>query len=480
MSRRYRHVLPRRTLLRGVGGVCIALPFLDEMRATSVYAEAVPAPVRAFNVFFGLGLPTPLQDEAFDGPLAPLSPLRDKISILRGVDQVRVDEAGINAHFDGAAGAFTGTPPDGEAKAGGASLDQLIRRGAYPNGMPAGVLGSVLMGTYFRRSRVARYVHSWNPDGSPAALPQEEPTALFAALFGSVPGGGDEELTPEEEKRRRYRRSILDGVVAQYQHYTGDAGPLGAASRARLADHLDRVREYEQRVFGAGPSCTIPTPPDDSDIPHGAPADPGGDGIDITLEDLIDEWRLMCDLYALGVQCDVTRFGGVTFQAAGERIRLLGRYEYDGSLVYDFDDRGERGQGGSNGCSHEWWHEFNANAPNTQLRAHAHLMQREVAYFMQQLDDPEYADENGQTILDNALVTITTESGDGRHNNVNRELSGVMHAVSGANGRLKTGEVLDLGVEAIDLYNTIIRAHGIDNKLGPSGRPYNEVTSVLT
>lgn len=475
---RYRKILSRRTFLHGVGGVCIALPFLDEMRTSSVYAQAASAPVRAFNVFFGLGLPTPLQAEGYDGPLQPLEQIRDKIAILRGVDQVRCDEAGINAHFDGAAGAFTATPPDGEAKAGGPSLDQVIRRGAYPNGLPDGVLGSVLMGTYFRRSRPARYVHSWNPDGSPAALPQEDPTSLFTAIFGAAPMNG-EELTPDEQKRLRYRQSILDGVVDEYKHYTGERSNLGAASRARIADHLDRVREYEQRVFGAGPSCTLPAAPADSDLPHGDTADPGGDGIDITLEDLVGEWRLMCDLYAIGIQCDILRFGGITFQAAGERIRLTGRYEYDGQLIYDFDDMAERNQGGSLGCSHEWWHGFNANNANPQLRAHAHLMQREVAYFLQQLDDADHLDENGGTILDNALVTISTESGDGRHNDVNRELSGVMHAITGANGRFKTGEVLDLGVEGVDLYNTLIRAHDVDDKLGPEARAYDEVTAVL-
>ena len=42
-----------------------------------------------------------------------------------------------------------------------------------------------------------------------------------------------------------------------------------------------------------------------------------------------------------------------------------------------------------------------------------------------------------------------TESGDGRHNNVKRELSGVFHAISGANGRVKTGQIMDVGADGI-------------------------------
>jgi hypothetical protein len=43
------------------------------------------------------------------------------------------------------------------------------------------------------------------------------------------------------------------------------------------------------------------------------------------------------------------------------------------------------------------------------------------------------------------MITISTESGDGRHNDVKRELSGIFHAITGANGRFKTGQILDVG-----------------------------------
>lgn len=478
MSRKYEKVLSRRTLLRGAGAVAIGLPFLDAMRSTSVFAADPEPPARAFNLFFGLGFPTPIQDEGFSGPMAPLAPLADKLLVLRGVDQVRCDEGGINAHFDGAAGAFTAMPPDGESRAGGISIDQMIRRELYPGGQPAGVIPTLLMGTYFRRSRPARYIHSWNEDGTPADLPRESPAALFNRIFGEDPS-----MMPPDEPtgRDRYRRSVLDSVVEQYRHYQSDAGNLGRASRARVADHFDRVREHERRVFdeNGGGSCMRPAAPIGSTVPHGGSADPDGEGIDVTLSDLRTEWRLMSDLYALAIQCDLVRFGGATFQAAGERIRLTGNYSYDGMPIYDFDDRGERGVGGAQGCSHEWWHAFRPERDNTQLRAHVHLMLDELAYLLRQLDDPEHADENGQTILDNALITISTESGDGRHSDVNRELSGVFHAISGANERFATGQILDVGAEAIDVYNTIIDAYGIGRRIGPSGRGFSPVTQIL-
>ena len=121
-------LLHRRTFLRSLGSIGIGLPLLEEMLPSSAKAAAGTVPMRAFNVFFGLGIPAPLQTEGYDGVLEPLKPLSDKLLIMRDVDQVRCDERGINAHFDGASGAFTATPPTGEAKSGGASIDQVIRR----------------------------------------------------------------------------------------------------------------------------------------------------------------------------------------------------------------------------------------------------------------------------------------------------------------------------------------------------------------
>ncbi len=475
--------LSRRTVLRGLGGITVGLPFLEEMLApraaaaapwaAAKVAEGVPA--RAFNVFFGLGIPAPLQKEGFDGPLEPLGELKDKLLIMRGIDQVRCDESGINAHFDGASGAFTAAPPDGEARAGGASIDQMVRRSHHPDGLPAGMVPTLVAGTFFRRSRVSRYVHSYNPDGTVAGAMQESPRDLFDRVFGGLAlGDGD------DARRARMKRSVLDTVVDQYRHYTGGASPLGGASRSRLKDHLDRVRELEQRAFAMGRKVPgAPEAPPASELLHGGKADPGGQGIDITLEELTTEWRLLADLYALAIQTDRARFGSITFLAAGERIRLKGDYIYNGEKRFAFDDAGQRRKSGDKGCSHEWWHEFNEKKRNEELRAHAHMKMREVAYFLKALDTEDCREANGRTVLENSLITVSTESGDGRHNDVKRELSGVFHAVTGAAGRIKTGGVADVGAEGIDLYNTLLEATGAKGKLGPADRQHRRVDSVL-
>ena len=466
--------LNRRALLKGIGSVSIGLPLLEEMIAVDALgANETKVPVRAFNVFFGLGIPAPLQSEGFNDVLEPLKPLSDKLLIMRNVDHVRCDVRGINAHFDGATASFTAEPAGGEAKAGGPSIDQVIRHSIYPDGMPAGMIPSLVAGTFFRRSRVGRYHHSYNLDGTVSARMQEKPRDLFERVFGTLSGPSD-----QENNNKRLKKSVLDSVLEQYRFFTGSNSPLGSASKGRIKDHLDRVREFEQRAFSlANKNKKGPQAPPPSNVPHGGPADPGGEGIDITLDELRTEWRLLADLYALAIEMDRARFGSITFLAAGERIRLTGEYKYNGRTRYSFNDSTEHGRGGSAGCSHEWWHKFDEKRDNTQLRAHAHMKMNELAYFMSRLD--RVKEPNGKSLLENSLLTISTESGDGRHNNVKRELSGVFHAVTGANGTFKTGQIMDVKAQGLDIYNTMLDAMDADPRLGPNDHDHNSIERIL-
>jgi hypothetical protein len=227
-----------------------------------------------------------------------------------------------------------------------------------------------------------------------------------------------------------------------------------------------------------GPAAGGPSIPAESQLLHGGEADPGGMGIDITLDELTSEWRLMADLYALAIQMDRVRFGSLTFLAAGERIRLTGNYQYNGRQVFQFDDAAQHKASGDKGCSHEWWHQFDEKKKNEALRAHAHLKMREVAYFLSRIDGPESREPNGKTILENSMITISTESGDGRHNDVKRELTGVFHAISGAGGRFKTRQILDVNAEGLDVYNTMLAAMEVRGRLGPEKRKGISVDAI--
>jgi hypothetical protein len=106
------------------------------------------------------------------------------------------------------------------------------------------------------------------------------------------------------------------------------------------------------------------------------------------------------------------------------------------------------------------------------------LKLREAAYFLRLLDGKDALEANGKSILENSLITISTESGDGRHNDVKRELSGVFHAISGAGGRFKTGRIVDVNCEGLDVYNTMLAGMGVSDRLGPAKRKMTAIDAI--
>ena len=68
---------------------------------------------------------------------------------------------------------------------------------------------------------------------------------------------------------------MLDSVVDQYKFYTGANSPLGAASKARVTEHLERIREYEQRAYAM--NRRDPNAPDQPQ--HSKQIVPGGEFI---------------------------------------------------------------------------------------------------------------------------------------------------------------------------------------------------------
>jgi hypothetical protein len=453
---KYRNVMSRRSFLRGAGTVAIALPFLDTMMASSAWAATPNPPDRLITFFFGLGVPREYTTDGFTGALEPLGEFSDKLSLFRNISLAEADGGGNN-HFDGGGGVFVGFEPDGEVNAGGPSIDQIVKEQIYPGGVPT-ALQTLLMGSFFRRTRdgglsTTRFVHSWRDDGTPVDLPLETPMELFERLFGEDPDLPD----VDNEKRARYQQSILDSVVKQYQYVQSERSPFGPRAKAKIADHLERIRELEQRAMAEEmlreQACMIPDAPGTLPLLNGQEKDIGSLGPQLQVADWERVWRLNAEIYAMALRCDLVRFGNAMFGSAGERVRLQGDYMYDGNVYASFDD---------DEATHEYWHRYSAGESTTNndwMARHIHFMMNQVAYFLRQLDDDEYLDENGQTILDNAGIVISTELGNGaRH-----DLQSVFHAVSGANDRFVTGQVFEDDASGVDLYNTILRGYGIDD-----------------
>ena len=83
-----------------------------------------------------------------------------------------------------------------------------------------------------------------------------------------------------------------------------------------------------------------------------------------------------------------------------------------------------------------------------------------IAAFLAALDDPDFTEPNGQTVLDNSTIVIGTEYG------WNHSKQDVFHAVLGGCGRFNTGSFVDRNMNCIDLYNAIMAAYGLDPNIG--------------
>jgi hypothetical protein len=463
---KYRKVLSRRTLLRGTGTIAIGLPFLDEMSVNSAWGAPADPPQRVIDVFFGEGMPNHVQDDhlaGMTGPLEPLRALRPKLGFVRGLG---FPEMG-GAHESGALCSFVGARFRSKSQSGGPSVDQVMMQELYPQGQPAGMIPTLAMGfygSYREREEHWRRVKSWKNDGSPSDIPKAYPADLFKRIFGSNPdlsGAGK----ADAERKLRLKKSVLDSVVSQYKSLAGESGGLGKASRARIGDHVERLREYEQRVFAMPPSATpvCQKPGEKADPPLFRGQTPFN-GVNLTVEDITIHWRLLADLFVMGYQCNLTRVGIASFLNVGDRIDVRGKYEYEGRMIYEFNDSRDRpGSPENEAVNHEHFHAWDKRG-NRIAEHHLHFYMRELAYLLTKLDDPQFKDENGKTLLENAMVMITTElSEPGAHSVV-----GVIHMLGSGNGRFKTGGNITRAGDgrrpAADLYNTILRSYGIMNR----------------
>jgi len=443
---RYMRKLSRRTFLRGAGNVAIALPFLDEMRSRSVFAAPAAPPVRAFNIFLGGGVPALHQANGLVGPLAPLAPLASKMAFIRGIE-------GPGGHPAAAGAAFTGKNLVNDTTAGGPSVDNEVMRFAYPTGKPPTAIDVQGVGYYYKfLDNPSRWVKSWDENGHPKGGLVDDPKQLFTTFFGQAPGGmtAAPTLTPDQ----KLQTSILDAVIGQYKFYSSDASNLSVASRSKISDHLEAIRQLENRMSGASlvtggsksATCSTPAMPNPNLYvsKHHNGASSGGD---VVAADFVTSFKVMADLFAMGAGCDLFRFGFTVACCAGDGLSFTGPYSVAGQMV-DLTAAGEthdtnHAMGdsptvGSVALTHQGWH--------------THLFLECCAYAMQQLD--KYMDPNGQSILQNSLTMLGTDLG------TNHSGKSVFYAVSQANGKFKPG-IYDVQGFLLDFLSSVKSGMGL-------------------
>jgi hypothetical protein len=411
--------ISRRTVLRGMGGVALALPFLEAMvPAQTPLKKTAAVPL---SRLVGIEIPhgaggscvegeekhywAPVKEGAdfeFTKSLASLEPFRDYVTVISNTDCHNADplapaEVGAD-HTRSASVWFTGAHPkmtEGSDIYLGPSMDQLYAQ-KYGQDTPLPSIqiaienvGSLNGACGYGYSCVYANTISWASATEP--LPHEiDPRVVFERLFGS---GG---TAAERAVRRAEDRSVLDLInqdVARLQN------KLDASDRRRLTSYLDNVREIERRIQkieyynSSGEARELPKAP-------------------IGVPDSFDEHaQLMFDLQVLAFMTNVTRVSAF----------MLGRDV--SSRVYP--------ESGVKTPFHALSHHGNASDKIEEFaRLNAYHVNT-VAYFLDKLKNTPDADGN---LLDHSLVLYGSPMGDG---NIHDHRRVPLFLAGHANGRFR-------------------------------------------
>lgn len=310
--------MSRRSVLRGAGGVAIALPFLEIMGHSGKVSGADAAtPRRLVIVYSPHGRAEASNDKwrpqgsGTDFTLSEFHtdflPFQDQMVVLSGLRMTSAASQSGNGHSKGPTHALTCTdhldetiPGDMSMGtigfAGGISIDQKIASFLeesialeYPS-----LQFGVQSGTDFAvNGATTRSFISYAGPGEP--IPAEDsPAQMFDRLFGDF-----SQDSAELEKLRAERRSVLDLVMEDFERLDPK---LGAQDSQRVEKHLDAIREIEQSIDldnGTNPACEVP------DV--GAPVEAFKDNDNFPL---VGEQQTK--LLTMALACDMTRVA--TFQ----------------------------------------------------------------------------------------------------------------------------------------------------------------------
>ncbi len=424
----------RRAVLRGTAAA-IALPTLDSLiRPSRAEAQASP-PIRWVSWHIGCGVWHPNWDVTTFGTgytlspsLLPLQPVKGKVLVMRNLDNTPTCNS-QGSHGCGPPAMTTcrqGTKP---AVTMGISIDQVYAQALGSATRIQSLQLSVSDRTFSDVMYPAIYngTTAW-ADATTPLPPTVNPQQVFDRLFAGA-------TTPAATKntdtmaamaqRTALRTSVLDFVQTEAKSLQPK---LAVPDRRKLDEYLSSVRSVElevQRVSATPNNCSPGTTTRPTITNAATPADVP------TLT------TIMLDLMVLAFQCDATR-------------------------VINF----HQGNGGSSGFQscpwlgittdhHRLSHHNNDLARGSQLLKIDLWEVQQYAYFLQKLDA---ISEGGGTVLDNSLIFLSSEIGDGNaHDQVNKPL-----LIGGsAGGKIVTGRALDMaGALQANMFITLLN-HGL-------------------
>lgn len=438
MSRKTK--LSRRHLLRGLGGVTLALPFLESLspdtahaenggytpyaifvrQANGVAQEVGGEPERYFPYSLGPLTQADLEMQT-DRAVSLIAEYAEKTTILRG----------INFGFPGNGCGHSGggnqvltaarvsqTPSGNESLAEGESIDNLIARKLHDDGVEPLTLYAGKMSGYINEVLSYRGPQQLRPA-------ERNPYNAYMDLFGLS------SLSPEALERLRAARMSVNDLVRSEMQTLMARTDLSKRDVDRLDLHFSAIRDLEVNM-----SCELPQMDVDA-----MEAIQGGLG---DSDNIITITKMQMDIIALAVACGAVRAATLQIGDGNDSTQ----YTVNGVKQYSFHWISHRIQGdGDQG----------AEIPNADV-LHHEIDKIHLDMFKHLLDRlSSYSLGNG-SLLDSGVTVMTNDLSNKYHSYQNVPFI----CVGSCNDFLETGNYIDAGgVTNNKLFNTLASAVGV-------------------
>lgn len=436
--------LTRRMLLRGTGGIAVAMPFLPSLAPRSQAGETLGAPKRfislttghggAWGQFQYPGDDTLTEQQSYTGhtirrgdlvstvgdgvrQICPIlsgdaNVLTDemvgKISVLRGLDIPFY----ISHHFGGCMGNYDATTNE-EVRVNltaRPTIDQLM---AYSDSFYGGKVSVLERSLVINQS----YSHGWSdPQAGTGEIQRLPATRSNLELFERV----FVEQSPDEPPENP-RPLVVDRLMEQYNSLRQGDRRLGAADRIRLDEHMSKLDELERRLTTII-SCGDVEPPT-----QGTEQLTSAQDFITNTESQREYWGLLNDVIVTALLCDTCRVvslgadgpffaQGVTFADWHQEIAHQARNQ---TLTQE-----QLSAGVTTLPQHDLWPGYQA------------MFEFQFLDLMNKLN---IADPYEGNLLDNSLMVWQQESGRFTHDS----LSLPAVTAGGAGGAWRTGQYID-------------------------------------
>jgi Protein of unknown function (DUF1552) len=434
-----RLILPRRTFLRGLGGVAVGLPVLECMLNGhgEALAQAGALPKRYAIVFAGqsiggdgweedkfmvagerktetghfiadtaagAGYPVttplkPLEKLGLMGDFSMVSNLKIPWSTtsVEGAD-VPLGGAFRDFHGGGSGPLLCGTRSQSASfKAASVSSDQVVAK-LNETTLDSLVLRAqpswYLSGSDFSGRQYISY-----GEGGKAIEAQINPGIVYNSLFDTfVPR--DDGQQAQHDFELRARRSVLSLITEKRERILAK---VGAADRVRLGEHFDQIRDLETRIAAMPPSvggqCVKPGAPK-GDLPLGennAGSDSNSIGTNTGYSDEDTRARLLADLIHMAFVCDITRVATLQITVFQSHMNV-----FEISTDFGMPIRADLHE-----CGH------NGDATTRGQLPVSMCLGWHVGHYAYLMDKLKQTPEGAGTALDNSAVVFMPEAGHG-------------------------------------------------------------------